>query len=61
MRSDEVAQRISKTPQRVRQLCKAGQLPGALKWGRDWVVPVDAVLLWEQTAKKRNRKRKAEA
>lgn len=38
----EYAARIGKAPRSVQQKCKLGHLPGAVKIGRDWLIPVDA-------------------
>ena len=35
----EAAQFLSVTPRRVRVLCKSGRINGAMKVGRDWVIP----------------------
>ena len=33
---------IGKSPRSVRQKCQLGTLPGAVKVGRDWLIPADA-------------------
>lgn len=38
----EYAARIGKAPRSVRQKCQLGTLPGAVKIGRDWLIPADA-------------------
>lgn len=38
----EYAERIGKAPTTVRQKCQLGHLPGAVKIGRDWLIPEDA-------------------
>ena len=38
----EYAARIGKAPRSVRQKCQLGKLPGAVKLGRDWLIPADA-------------------
>lgn len=38
----EYAARIGKAPRSVRQKCQLGTLPGAVKIGRDWLIPEDA-------------------
>lgn len=38
----EYASRIGKAPRSVRQKCQLGTLPGAVKIGRDWLIPADA-------------------
>ena len=35
----EYAARIGKAPRSVRQKCQAGKVPGAVKIGRDWLIP----------------------
>lgn len=39
---NEYAARLGKAPRSVRQKCQAGTLPGAVKIGRDWLIPADA-------------------
>ena len=39
---NEYAARIGKAPRTVRQKCTLGYLPGAVKIGRDWLIPADA-------------------
>lgn len=38
----EYAARIGRTPYAVRHKCQRGTLPGAVKIGRDWLIPADA-------------------
>ena len=38
----EYSARISKSPRSVRQKCQLGTLPGAVKIGRDWLIPANA-------------------
>lgn len=38
----EYAKSIGKDPANVRQKCLRGTLPGAVKIGRDWLIPPDA-------------------
>jgi hypothetical protein len=38
----EYAARIGKAPRSVRQKCLLGTLPGAVKIGRDWLIPSEA-------------------
>lgn len=35
----EYAARVGKSPRSVRQKCLLGHLPGAVKIGRDWMIP----------------------
>lgn len=37
----EYAARIGRDPATVRQKCLRGTLPGAVKIGRDWLIPPD--------------------
>lgn len=38
----EYASMIGKSPVSVRQKCQRGMLSGAIKIGRDWLIPADA-------------------
>lgn len=38
----EAAVRWSLTVRRVQDLCRKHQIHGAVRWGRDWMIPVDA-------------------
>jgi len=38
----EYAARIGKSPVTVRQKCQRGNVPGAVKIGRDWLIPAEA-------------------
>lgn len=38
----EYAARVGKDTSTVRQKCLRGNLPGAVKIGRDWLIPADA-------------------
>lgn len=38
----EYAVKIGKSPVTVRQKCQRGSIPGAVKVGRDWLIPADA-------------------
>ena len=40
----EVAKKRGITPRRVQQLCKKGEIDGAVKQGRVWVIPENAEL-----------------
>ena len=44
----ETAERWGVTVRRVQQLCKAGLIPGAAKFGKSWMVPKDAKLPTEE-------------
>ena len=39
---NEYAAKIGKAPTTIRQKCQRGTLPGAVKIGRDWLIPDDA-------------------
>ena len=54
----QVADLLSKTEQRVRQVAAAGGFEGAFKWGRDWAIPAASVEEYRKTAKQRRSKRK---
>lgn len=41
----EYAARIGKAPTSVRQKCQLGTLPGAVKIGRNWLIPADATYI----------------
>ncbi len=38
----EYAARVGRAPISVRRKCLRGNLPGAVKIGRDWLIPADA-------------------
>lgn len=38
----EYASLVGKSPVTVRQKCQRGTIPGAVKIGRDWLIPADA-------------------
>lgn len=38
----EAAEKWGVTVRRVQDLCKRGEIQGALRWGRTWVIPIDA-------------------
>ena len=38
----EAAQKWGVTTRRVQDLCKRGEIQGALRWGRTWMIPADA-------------------
>lgn len=38
----EYAAKVGKAPRSVAQKCELGTLPGAIKIGRDWLIPADA-------------------
>ena len=38
----EYAEKIGRHPDIVRQKCLRGNVPGAVKLGRDWLIPADA-------------------
>lgn len=40
----EAAHRRGVTPNRIRQLCRAGRIEGARKHGRDWIIPATATI-----------------
>ena len=39
----EAAALMGTTPRRVQQMCKTGEIIGAIKKGRSWMVPADAI------------------
>lgn len=39
----EIAKKWKITPRRVRAMCLNGQIDGAAKLGREWVIPVDVI------------------
>lgn len=43
--TQEVADHLGVSAERVRQLCKAGRVMGAERVGRDWVIPWPPVVL----------------
>jgi excisionase family DNA binding protein len=52
----EAAARAGVTAQRVRLLCKQGRIPGARRFGRDWLIPVQGVDHWLTLDRDRRRK-----
>lgn len=40
----EAAARWSVTPRYVQMACKDGRIPGAKRWGREWMIPANATL-----------------
>lgn len=40
----DIAEKMGITIRRVQQMCKQGELPGAIKDGRTWKIPVNAVI-----------------
>lgn len=38
--TEQAARRLRVTPARIRQLAAAGRIPGAVRFGRDWQIPV---------------------
>ena len=36
------ASRVGKAPTTVREMCQRGSIPGAVKIGRNWLIPADA-------------------
>lgn len=38
----KVAAQWDITPRRVQRLCAEGKIPGAVKFGRDWAIPIDS-------------------
>jgi hypothetical protein len=42
--SQQYALKHGLTGSRIRQLCIAGKIDGAVKFGRDWAIPADALL-----------------
>ncbi|WP_104803270.1 DNA-binding protein [Blautia marasmi] len=37
-----IAEKWGITPRRVQVLCSEGKISGAVKFGRDWAIPIDA-------------------
>ncbi|MBQ9697192.1 MAG: AAA family ATPase [Acidaminococcaceae bacterium] len=52
---NEAAEKWNVTPRRIQQLCKEGKIDGAIKEGRSWKIPEDAVILL-RNAKRRVQK-----
>jgi excisionase family DNA binding protein len=57
---EDAALRAGVSRQRVRLLCKQGRLPGARRFGRDWLVPVQGLAYWLDRDRDRRRKAKTE-
>ena len=49
----QIAKKAGISAARVRQLCAEGRFSGAVKAGRDWLVPVEAVDRWLKTDRDR--------
>jgi len=43
IRVSEAAERWGVTSRYVQMLCKEGRIPGAMQWGRTWMIPEEAV------------------
>ena len=39
----DIAEKWNIKPRTVQIMCAEGKLPGAVKFGRDWAIPADAV------------------
>ena len=39
----ETAEKWELTPRRVQKMCSDGRIEGAIKFGRDWAIPKDAM------------------
>ena len=39
----QVAEMWNLTPRRIQILCSEGKIEGAVKFGRDWAIPKDAI------------------
>lgn len=44
----DAAKAVGITPRRIQQMCMRGEIPGAVKDGRSWMIPEDAVLRKER-------------
>ncbi|NLA96559.1 MAG: helix-turn-helix domain-containing protein [Clostridiaceae bacterium] len=42
------------TPRQVQLLCAQGRIPGAVRFGHAWVIPVDAKKPEDQRSKRKN-------
>lgn len=38
----QVADKWNMSQRRIQDLCRLGKIPGAQRWGRDWMIPADA-------------------
>lgn len=38
----QVAEKWEMSQRRIQDLCRMGKIPGAQRWGRDWMIPADA-------------------
>ena len=43
LKVSEVAEKWNMSRRRVQDLCRLNKIPGAQLWGRDWMIPADAV------------------
>lgn len=42
LKASEAAEKWNMSQRRVQDLCRLNQIPGARRWGRDWMIPADA-------------------
>lgn len=49
----EASSAMKITPRRVQQMCKNGEIPGAVKKGRSWMVPADVLVSVSSAQKKK--------
>lgn len=38
----EISEKWNITPRRIQKMCAGGKIPGAIKFGRDWAIPVNS-------------------
>lgn len=39
----DISERWNLKPRTVQIMCTDGKIPGAVKFGRDWAIPIDAI------------------
>jgi len=54
MTTKEAAEKWDVTPRQVQLLCSNGRIPGAIRFGHVWVVPVDAQKPKDGRSEKKN-------
>ena len=56
----EAAEDLGVSRDTVKRLCRAGEIQGALKVGRSWIIPTPVIRLYPERVERRGRRRKGE-